>query len=166
MAPAADVWQNGNFIGVPAMDNFAAQALNSTFDIAFIQHEPSSQCTTPIDCPFTQNYDDCLRYFQKSYNYADKPGLVTWTGTESYYAFASQQGYAPVHFRRSMGKVLTVSAYHPTTGALNSILGGGSALATTGAVNPGENGFSGFSVTTPPASNWLCQYHWAADSGW
>jgi hypothetical protein len=68
-SPANDVWQNGNFIGALGQDNFCAKAVNSVFYVAFIQHEPGLLCTTLIDKPFSQNYEECLRYYAKSYDY-------------------------------------------------------------------------------------------------
>jgi hypothetical protein len=67
--PVNDTWQNGNFLGVPGIDNFASKPVNSTFDIAFCQQEPGPLCTAPIDKPFVQNYQECLRYYHKSYDY-------------------------------------------------------------------------------------------------
>src|SRR4029077_6572320 len=43
-AAANDVWQNASVFGAIGQSNFAAQAINSTFDIAFVQHEPGALC--------------------------------------------------------------------------------------------------------------------------
>ena len=73
IAPAADTWQTGPFLGAPGMSNLAA-TLNATFDVGFVQHEPGAVCSTLIDKPFTQNLDECLRYYQKTYRYGVMPG--------------------------------------------------------------------------------------------
>ena len=62
MSPANDTWQTGSFWGAVGQSNFYGQPVNSTFDIAFIQHEPGPLCTTLIDKPFSQNLDECQRY--------------------------------------------------------------------------------------------------------
>jgi hypothetical protein len=71
-ASANNTWQTGNFVGAPGQSNFAAGPVNSTFDIAFVQHEPGSLCTTPIDLPFSQNYHECQRYYSKSTSYGNR----------------------------------------------------------------------------------------------
>src|SRR5215475_5268991 len=84
-SPANDTWQNGNFIGALGQDNLLATA-SATFEVFFVQHEPGSQCTTLLDVPFGQNLDGpmgCTRYFQKTYDYATKPGTVTGNGAMS-----------------------------------------------------------------------------------
>ena len=66
LVSANDAWvSSGGGVGFAArgQDNFASNPVNSTFDIAFIQHEPGSLCTTFQDKPFNQNLDECLRYY-------------------------------------------------------------------------------------------------------
>ena len=77
VAPAADVWNAGNFLAAPGADNFASKPVNSGIYFSFVQHEPGPLCTTLIDKPFSQNLDECLRYYQKSYDYALKPGVAS-----------------------------------------------------------------------------------------
>jgi hypothetical protein len=62
-------WQNGTLLGATGMSNFLATS-GATFDLAFAQHEPGRFCTTPIDCPFEENYRACLRHYCKSSGYA------------------------------------------------------------------------------------------------
>jgi hypothetical protein len=75
--PSNNTWLTGNYIGALGMENFASKPVNSTFDVAFVQHEPGSQCTTLIDAPFLDNYRKCKRYYQKSYVYEVKTGSAT-----------------------------------------------------------------------------------------
>ena len=76
MAPAAGTWQTGLFLGAPGMSSWVASPVNSTFFLAFVQHEPGALCTTLMDKPFSQNLDECLRYYQKTYAYGTKPGTA------------------------------------------------------------------------------------------
>src|SRR5215469_3191936 len=82
-APAVDTWQTGNFIGAPGQSNFAASAVNTTFEVAFLQHEPGPNCTTLIDKPFTVNAAECLRYYQKVVPYGTKPLQGNYKGLGS-----------------------------------------------------------------------------------
>jgi hypothetical protein len=75
-----DVWQSGSFRTTVATSNFAANAVNSTFDVGFVQHEPGPDCSTLIDLPFLDNLRACKRYWQKSYDYGVDIGTnVGWS---------------------------------------------------------------------------------------
>ena len=71
VSPANDIWQTGNFLGAVGQDNFAAQPTGKTFAVCLVKHEPG-QATTLIDKPWTQNYQECLRYYAKSQAYTAK----------------------------------------------------------------------------------------------
>jgi hypothetical protein len=169
MAPAADVWQNGNFIGAPGMSNFTANAVNSTISIAFVQHEPGALCTTPIDCPFTQNLDDCLRYFQKSYDYGTKPSTVVAPGQIGAFGPSGwSQVMADIVYPKLMAKSLTPVLYSPTTGAPNAIRASVAAVDRTlsGFSVTGSTGFAIPSVSVAAPSNEIYYFHYTADTGW
>jgi hypothetical protein len=169
-APAADTWQNALFTGAPGMSNFCGQAVNSTFFLAFAQHEPGALCTTLQDCPFQQNLDDCLRYYTKSYHYGTVAATPsTGAGSAIFPAFAGNQPYCWQPFKKVMAKIPTVTSYSPTTGAINTmrdVTPGGVDRAVTAAVNVGDTGFSGFNITGANAANWIAQFNWTADTGW
>jgi hypothetical protein len=168
LASAADVWQNGDFLGVAGMDNFASKAVNSTFDIAFCQHESGPLCSTPIDLPFNENLDQCLRYFTKSYHYTSVPGVVTAPGNISFYEFGSSHPYIPVQFKKIMAKAPTIAAYSPATGAINNVRNntGAADIATSGSANVADSGFQGFLCSSLPTTTWVCAFHYTADTGW
>jgi hypothetical protein len=169
IAPAAGSWQAGSFMGAPGMDNFAANA-SKNFFLNFIQHEPGALCTTPIDCPFGQNLDGdmgCLRYYQKSYNYADKAGTVTSNGSLFITGPAGQSALGGIVFLKPMAKQPTVVGYSNTSGAVNTIrdvTAGADKTASPWGV--GEKNFQGWSVTAPNASTYFAQFHYTADTGW
>jgi hypothetical protein len=168
LVPANDTWQNGNFIGAVGQDNFASKPVNSTFDIAFIQHESGSQSSTLMDVPFSQNYDSCLRYFQKTYQYGDKPGTITQTGMRSWIAFSGAvTASGPSSFLKVMAKVPTVTFYNYATGAANSVrdgAGGDHASASAGVA--GDSGFAYVQFASAVGSNTQIYAHYTADTGW
>jgi hypothetical protein len=170
-SPANDTWQNGNFAGALGQDNFASKPVNSTFDLAFISHEPGSQCSNPpLDCPFQQNYDDCLRYFCKSYEYPTKNGTATYAGSVcSFNAITvnQMQGWAP--FPKPMAKTpASILFYAPNTGALNQVYDAISGTAVTVNSIPYNNS-AGINAIGSPGSlvsghNYMV--HYIADTGW
>jgi hypothetical protein len=131
--PANDIWQTSAAFGAVGQSNFANNSVNSTFDLAFIQHEPGALCTTPIDKPFSQNYDECLRYYCKTYNYTEAIGTADFNGLNgSFYAEQATfaDGWAP--FPKRMAKIpVFVNLYNPSNGALSSAYS-----LTTGAAAP------------------------------
>jgi hypothetical protein len=168
MAPANDVWQTGNFVGAVGQDNFASKPVNSTFDIAFVQHEPGNQCTTPIDKPFRQNYDECLRYFAKSYNYASALGSSTgnasvcWTVPVGFLGTAI--GHAP--FPKPLAKAVTATIY-AAAGAINNVFDTTSGLnRTVVSVNSTERHISMLGLGTNSGAGNLIQFNYTADTNW
>jgi hypothetical protein len=168
IAPSADTWVSGNFVGAAGITNFMATS-GGVFNLWFVQHEPGPLCTTPIDKPFAQNYDECLRYYQKSYGYGVAPGAAN----NAQGAINSTMGanvapsiYTP--FKKVMAKVPTVIGYSPNTGAANVVrdVGGGVDRAISGNITLGDSGFSGFTLSATPAAVWQVQYHYTADTGW
>jgi hypothetical protein len=169
-AAANNTWQNANVVGALGQSNFAAQTVGSTFDIAYISHEPGAQASNPpIDCPWQQNYDDSLRYFCKSYNYAIKPGTSgNALGDLRATFIASQHPLLPVAFKKQLAKTPTVTGYSYNSGAANTVFDANAVTdkAITAAVDLGESGFNGFTVTSPNAGTWQGQFHYIADTGW
>jgi hypothetical protein len=143
-SPANDVWTTGNFVGGPGQSNFAASPVNSTFDLAFVQHEPGSLCTTPIDCPFTANLDDCLRYYTKSYPYGSIAGATGFQGSiGNFIGTSATAANGGVQFPKRMAKAPTVTVYNPSSGAVNSAYIGtsGAALAISAIPYIADSGF-------------------------
>lgn len=168
ISPAADTWQNGSFVGVPGMSNFAASAINSTFDIAFVQHEPGAVCSTLMDKPFTQNYDECLRYYQKTYDYGTKPGTVTQNGARAIGISASSAPRMPISFSKPLANVPTVLAFSTATGASSNLRDLSNAIdrAVNAYLNVGNSGFSGFGLSSTPSTGYTAEAHYTVDTGW
>jgi hypothetical protein len=168
IAPAADTWQSGNFFGAPGMSNFAASAVNSTFDIAFVQHEPGPVCSILMDKPFDQNLFECQRYFSKTYDYGTAvastsvPGMMSLSNVVA--TIAANFGGI---FRRTMAKTPTVSIFDHNNGALNSIMDASAVHHTVTAVVGTSTESPFYQLTTSSltvGSN--CWAHYKADTGW
>jgi hypothetical protein len=133
MSPANDTWQSGVFLGAVGQDNFLANPVNSEVDVFFVQHEPGAVCTTPMDCPFTQNYADCLRYYGKSYDYGVKAGTnVGGAGPVFTVPTAVTYAVGNAPFPKHMAKAPAVSVY-ANDGTLNaaSVFGGSTVSVST-----------------------------------
>jgi hypothetical protein len=167
-APAADTWQNGNFVGAPGMSNFCASPINSIFQLGFVQHEPGALCTTLQDCSFQQNYDACLRYYQKSYDYDVLPGTATAPGLCTLWQQSTTAVQGPIRFHKPMAKVPTIQGYNYATGALNSIRVNAVDYAISSFGTVGKSGFSGVTTATLPAvtAGSTGFLHYTADTGW
>lgn len=166
-ASSNGVWLASNSIGAVGQSNFAASPVNSTFDIAFVQHEPGAVCTTPIDCPFTQNYDECLKYYQKSYDYAVKPGsnnsngAITWVSPNGSFV----QQCLPIRFHKPMAKDPAMYTYG-TDGTSNAVTVGSTPYGVSSYYNVGMSGFGGWVLGSAAPSLSFCAAHYTADSGW
>jgi hypothetical protein len=168
IAVSADTWQNGNFIGAPGMDNWASKSVGSQFLVAFVQHEPGALCTTPIDCPWQQNYDDCLRYFQKTYKYSTVAGTVASGGMKSFLAPTSASAFGPVTYSKPMATTPpTVTLYNHATGAANSVQDGAVVNhASAAATGVGDAGFAYITFATATTSLQPVYAQYTADTGW
>jgi hypothetical protein len=168
ISPANDTWQNGNFYAATGQDNFFANSVNSTYEVFFVQHEPGPVCSTLIDKPFTQNYDECLRYYCKSYQYASKAGGVTNNGQRT--ARVSPQftsnTYDTITFPKTMAKIPNVALYSPDGTANAAQALGGSNVTVNSVTYIGENAFSGFAVASAQTANNTMTFHYTADAGW
>jgi hypothetical protein len=167
IAPATGTWQtSGNFVGASGMSNFAAQAVNSTFDIAFVQHEPGPQCTTLMDKPFSQNYDECLRYYQKSEPYSYSAVQVTTPRT--YAATPSGNIYTPISYIKAMAKAPTITAYALTSNTASAVRDttAGIDRGVSSVIGSSTSGFGGFGLASQNAGAGIYYFSYTADTGW
>jgi hypothetical protein len=166
-ASANNTWLNGNFIGAIGMSNFAAQPANTTFDIAFVQHEPGPICTTLIDKPFSQNLDESLRYYQKTYSYGTPIGAANGNGAISFVYFSGwSASWVTARFKKVMAIPPTVTGFHPGTGAANSAQGNTGAFTITSIGQIGDAGFSTFAITPATSGSDQISLHYTADTHW
>jgi hypothetical protein len=169
ISPANDTWQNGNFLGAVGQDNLLATA-GATFEVFFVQHEPGSQCTTLMDCPFSGpngNLEACQRYYDKSYDYLTKAGTAAGSAIMLVIP-ANAHPYSYIPFKKTMAKIPTVTGYSTTTGAVNNVRDVNAAVdRAISSVNATSSvGFGGMSLSALNASNTNYTYHYTADTGW
>jgi hypothetical protein len=170
-SPSNLTWLNGNFTGASGQSNFLATN-GTTFDIAFVQHEPGPVCSGLMDKPFSQNYDECLRYYCKSYDYAVKPGTVT--GVNEVFllnpnpAIANSNLVSNIWFPKPMAKSPTMNNWGPTTGVFNAVWDPGASLdrgvSTYGGL--GSRGCGGINLASALTAGWFGLTHYSADTGW
>jgi hypothetical protein len=165
---ANSTWQSSNAVGAIGQDNFFNKPVNSTFDIAFCQHEPGSVCSTFQNKTFIQNLDECLRYYTKSYNYTAAVGSAGTGGRVITMPFASQPAYCYVPFQTLMAKTPTITGYSDSTGAINTVRDNSASVdrAISATATPSDSGFNGFTLGTVNAGSALYTYHYTADTGW
>jgi hypothetical protein len=169
--PANGAWQNGNFTAASGQDSFAAQAVNSTFDIAFVQHEPGAVCTTPIDCPFGQNLDECLRYYYKTYDYAVAVGSNNANGLASGIGASGTPGAATTlvvnnaAYLKELAKTPTIHCWS-AAGAANVVNWSSGTITTSGAGQIGLKKFGILNIVSTSVGGCSIQYHFDADTGW
>lgn len=166
--PANDTWQNGSFLGALGQDNFASKTVGSTFDIAFIQHEPGPNCTQFIDKPFATNLDECLRFYQKTFAYGTAIATVTSTGARTWTVpGALTFGVGPTSFLKPMAKTPTVTLFNPATGATAAVRDGAAVdHASAVANNPADSGFFSIGFAVATSAQTYIFAHYVADTGW
>jgi hypothetical protein len=167
-ASSNDLWVAGAFRGAVGQSNYFGSAAGATFDVAFCQHEPGANCTQLMDLPFSQNYDQALRYYQKSYDYAVAVGTVTSAGMIAPLAWAATTAaVGPVRFSKPMAKVPTVTLYNHATGAAGSVRDNASVdHASAVAGNIGTTGFPSITFATATTAIMPINAHYTADTGW
>jgi hypothetical protein len=135
----------------------------------FVQHEPGPVCSTAIDKPFTQNYDDCFRYFQKSYDYATAVGTTgSPPGEAKIYnvnTAATTSLVTGFPFSKPLAKDPTVIGYSQVSGTPNTcrLLG---ADYTISGITAGQKAVGNITCTTAVPANSAGYMHYTADTGW
>ena len=165
-SPSNDSWITGGYTAGLGTSNFLNLPVNTVFSVAYISHVPGPDALI-LDKPFTQNLDECERYYCKSYNYGDKGG----TPAGNVCAMTSQGntdvgGWIP--WAKRMAKTPTqIIIWNHATGSANSIqTRGGTNIAVTGINNIGETGFAAMILASAPGVNIPCYFHYTADTGW
>jgi hypothetical protein len=160
-----DSWVAGGKIGATGMSNFASKAVNSTFDLGFVQHEPGDTCTALMDKRWLDNYDECLRYYHKTCNYEQSITSIVGAGGHKTFVApgATLFGFGPVTFPKPMVKVPTITLYDINSGAANSVWDGAASHGSASCNAIGQTGFDyiGFATTTSGARQVYA--HWKAD---
>jgi hypothetical protein len=166
--PANDIWQ-ATAAWIPVgISNFAASPVNSTFDLAFLQHESGPNCTTLNDqgCDFFSNLTKSQRYFFKTHNYAVKPGNPdSGNAGPTWYNTNGTSGWIGTYpFKVTMAKTPTVTCYNWNTGAANSLRASGANFTVT-AVTADQDGCNSLTTSTTGTGQTGTPY-FTADTSW
>jgi hypothetical protein len=166
MSSANNSWVAGNFVGAPGQSNFAASAVNSTFDVAFVQHEPGPECTSLIDLDFQTNLTQCQRYFAKSIGYNGVVPNGSWKNMGNHVSGGA--GRSNIRFPVEMAIPPTVTLYDNTTTVNAVYIEPGGSITGASASQPTQSGVQGFNypsqASCPVGSSILGQ--WKADTAW
>jgi hypothetical protein len=125
-------WNDGNFLGVSGMDNFF-DTLSRTFDITGVQIDLGPDALPYRGLPFDEDYEECLRYYQKSFAYATTPS-ATATGSSSINA-ASTSPILMIEYQRDMRVVPTTTFWNYNSGTSGTWYN----FTATGNVTPSNN---------------------------
>jgi hypothetical protein len=170
-SPANDTWQNGNFYGASGQGNFAANPVNSTLDIGFVQHEPGSQCTPFLDKRFDTNLWECQRYFQKSGPYgAQAVASGNWE-TIGVHIPGNVAGRGLIRFNPRMAKAPTMQCWSASgQGAGLIYVEGNGTNYTVNGWSVYDTSVEQYTVTTAPPATLgngpQVLGSWTADTGW
>ena len=165
---APDVWANGNFVGATGMDNLGSKPVGSYVLIGFVQHEPGPLCTTLMDKPFSQNYNECLRYYCKSYDYDVKPGIITYAGVCSAIAYSTGFVRGGTRYPVPMAKTPTVTTWTPNNATAGAALDDSTGLLV--GCSPSDVGKAGLGSLNNGSAGFIAgheySFHYTADTGW
>jgi hypothetical protein len=170
-APAADSWVSGNYLAAPGQTNWFAGNTSTNISLFFVQHEPGPDCGYLIEKSFTQNLDECQRYYSKSVDYGAQPTNGAWRAI-GFYVSGGICRLNNVIFPVGMAKTPTVTFYD-NSGTINQAFqdGVGGVLAiNTGAnaVQPNRCYQLTYSNTAPAGAvtGYPTLAAWKADTGW
>lgn len=112
-------------------------------DIAQVQVNAGDQALPFMPKSFDEEFQDCLRFYEKSYDYSIAPGSISQNGQYRVLAATVNSFYdgGKIRYAKKM-KTPVITYYSPYTGASNNIFNGTSMsdVAGSSVVNPGENG--------------------------
>jgi Collagen triple helix repeat (20 copies) len=166
-APSNNAWVNGNYLA--ASGNNALSKTGSIY-LGFIQHEPGPLCTTLIDKPFSQNLDECLRYYAKSQAYGIAPFSAAMIGWVGQLVSGTASIRAQVQFQKRMAKAPTIRTAGNTTTTgqiyIDGITTNNQAVSSISVIDSGITAITLSATQTPTAQYGSCIGQWDADTGW
>lgn len=145
--PVVGSWTSGAFMFATSQ-SISQQLSNTTsVNITGVQLEPGTACTAfefrPIDVAIQQ----CSRYYQKSYDYANRPGAASIRDKlifNCYTADPMTPNYAFIRLSTPMRVQGMCTMYSPVTGSANALA---IASPSTGSVSSTDY-FTGFNVSS------------------
>lgn len=123
-----------------------------------------------MDKPFSQNYDECLRYYQKTYDYGTPVGTASVNGAVLMLNIVTTTSMNMGHrFKKPMAKVPTMTAYATSNGAVNSANNRqNSAVVSVSSFQAGSAESPCYYLNTGGTLtlNDATSLHYTADTGW
>jgi hypothetical protein len=160
---SAGSWASANTLGSPNQFNFMGTNGN-VFELFDVDMYTGVDIRPFQLTNFASELDECERYYEKSYNYADLPGAVTPSGMAESYATAGA-GFYQTRGPNWKRKRITpnVTLFSTITGASGKAYAVGAASDVT--INTEGAGESGVSVYASLSAADLIRYQWVADAG-
>lgn len=158
----ANAWQTGHFFSTSNQVN-GTDSTSNNFRICGVQLEAGSVATPFENKKFQQEISDCMRYFEKSYEYQTAPETATQIGQVVYSNQNAQANYIVVKYRVEKRTAPTVTISNPVA-AGNSArnYSAGTNLSFTVGDN-GASGFSGLLTSTAALSTIGIQWYSSAE---
>jgi hypothetical protein len=122
-----------------------------------------------MDKPFLQNYDECLRYFYKTYDYPIAPGTVSNIGARNQFCLTAGGTLVTgvYTFPKPMAKAPTVIPYSRTSGAANSTNAPGAGVVSCTVGNIGQGSFLQLTLSSGTGVTLGAEYaQFTGDTGW
>jgi len=161
-------WISGNWLAPAGVTNFLSLPSGTGFYLTALQHEPGAP-TTFIDQPFYKNYQECLRYYTKSFSYGQAVSNYTSAGEIFYPMPQATLALGYTGYPVTMAKApSTVNIYNST--APGSAAGtvaeypGGTVRTGCTAASSSDRGLSYLNVPSGVAGQSV-RFHYTADTG-
>ena len=157
----AGSWSANNYISATGATSVVGTN-GATFYITGVQLEKGSTATSFDYRDYGTELVLCQRYYQKSYNQADAPGLTTTTGEIRFQvAGTGGESFPTIMFPVVMRATPTNVFYSPNSGGANLFYNYSTATNSTmsGTNTSGSRGFSGGPGATATS---ICGFHFTA----
>jgi hypothetical protein len=150
---------------MPSQTNVAA-ATNNYWQITGVQLEVGSTATEFEFKPIDVDLQQCMRYYQKSYNQSVFAGATGTTAQAVIWSSVTTGAYGsaiPVFLKVPMRAAPTVTIYNPSTGASGSIYGLSAANSFSGIPDYiNQNSFSIYATATQSPAGYLIGANYVA----
>jgi hypothetical protein len=158
-------WNVGNFLSTSNQVN-ALDSTSNDFKLTLVQFEVGNEATEFEDIPFEVELARCMRYYEKSYDYATDPGTGTAAGcliTNTTSGTTLRMGYRFQARKRTSSGTMTI--YSTATGASGNMRNNSAGSDLTVTVGPviGEmGGYFGSNGATAD-NEYIAQYTYSSE---
>lgn len=165
---ATGAWVSGNFFAHTSQVNFLDNTNNELFlsDVEIISNDDNSNVFPEfISMTFDDDLHECLRYWEKSYDYTSVPGSTNLNGS-FYRSLAPNQATwrDTCFFKKQKRQAAAITVYSAALGNVNAVYWNNGSNYQVGLnTYPGQNAFK-FTVDTPVTTAITGQIHWVANA--